>query len=41
MAESLRHACEKRAVNPRLRDQAGHYAALEKYFADFAARGRR
>ena len=40
MAESLRHACEKRAVNPRLREHAGRYAALEQYFASFAARGR-
>ncbi len=40
MAESLRHACEKRAVNPKLGEQAGRYAALEKYFAAFAARGR-
>ncbi len=40
MAESLRHICEKRAVNPRLREQAGRYPALEKYYAAFAARGR-
>ncbi len=39
-AESLRHACEKRAVNPWLREQAGRYAALETYFAALAARGQ-
>jgi hypothetical protein len=40
MAESLRHACEKRAVNPKLREQEGRNAALGKYFAAFATRGR-
>lgn len=40
MAESLRHACEKRTRNPMYVEQAGRYAALEKYFAAFAARGR-
>jgi hypothetical protein len=33
MAESLRHACEKRAGNPMYVEQAGHYAAFAKYFA--------
>ena len=39
MAESLRHACEKRTGNARFWEQARRYAALEKYFAAFAARG--
>ncbi len=39
-AQSLRQACEKRTSDPMYGEQAGRYAALEKYFATFAARGR-
>lgn len=33
IAESLRHACEKRTRNPRYGDMAERYASLERYFA--------